>query len=71
MPTSSERMKRVLSYTSGPTKIKTNPFSLNPFAVYPLSAGENQMEEGTTKTVWWVLLEMKTVSFVVLRNMMS
>ena len=27
--------------------------------------------EGTTKTVWWVLLEMKTVSFVVLRNLTS
>ena len=33
--------KNVFSYISGPTK----PFSLNPFAEYPLNAGENQMEE--------------------------
>ena len=44
-PTSSEGKKRVLSFRGCPTKIETNPFSLNPFAKYPLSAGENEMEE--------------------------
>ena len=52
-PGSNEGMNKngkecVLRYTSGPT-IKTNPFSLNPFAAYdPFSEGENKIKEKPT-----------------------